>query len=272
MNKILLLLTLYFIGVVAIFTFRPLGDNNALLEQSLYLFSPLIASTGAFLSLRAYGRGPRFRSLLCLTLGLISWLIADTTFNYLEFVAHNLQYPSPADYIYLLAYILLFTGLMLEVDLSDLSWKKINKKVYFIAGVFSSTLLALFSYISVFSSYSPEATLGENVVTIGYTVGDILLVIAGFFILLVVWEYRGGKASKVWINLFLGFLVTLIADLIYANFTDEFETHIGLIYSVSQYCYILGYMFITYGFFKLRNILRTFQHAPTEQKKITESK
>lgn len=262
MRKIATLLLLYFVGTVLVFTFRPLGDNNALLEQGIYCFISLVAASSAFLALRVYGHGPRFRSLLCLALGLLSWFVADVSFIYQDFVLHNLPYPSIADYFYLLAYVLLFSGLMLEVFVSDVSWKKLNKIVYLGAGAFAVIMLSSFSYLTLFSSYSPEATLGENIVTIGYSLGDLLLVIAGFFILLVAWEYRGGKAAKVWMSLFLGFFATLIADLIYAAYTDEFEKHIGLIYSLSQYCYILGYLFITHAFLTLKTTLLSFQKRP----------
>lgn len=267
MKNVALLLSLFFIGTVSIFTFRPLGATNALLEQSVYIFAALIATASAFYAFKTYGKGPRSGSLLVILLGFLCWLIADTTFIYFDFIAGTLSYPSPADYFYLLGYILLFSGLMREVILSDISWKTLNKGIYAIAAIFSATLLTLFGFITVFASYSPDVTLAENIVTIGYTVGDILLVIAGFFIILIVWQYKGGKASIVWTSLFLGFLATLIADLIYANFTDEFDKHIGLIYSVSQYFYILGYLCITFGFIYLRSILHKLQEGVIKLKK-----
>jgi len=263
MNKIAIFLFLFFIGTVGIFTFRPLGATNDLLEQSMYCLAAFIATTSAFLALRTYGKGPRFRSLLCLTLGLLCWFIADVTFIYFDFIVRNLPYPSIADCFYLIAYLLLAIGLIFEVFLSDVSWKKMDKKVYLISGLFTAIMLTTFSFLTVSSSYSPTVSFWENVVTIGYTVGDLILSLAGFFILVIAWEYRGGKVSKVWISIFLGFLITMIADLIYAKFTDEFAKHIGLIYSLSQYCYILGYLFIANGFLLLRSVLQSFQKRAT---------
>jgi|GEM_PF-3782825 len=259
MNKIVISLFVFFLWIVAVFAFRPLGANNTLFEQSLYCVASLIASVSGFLVLRAYGKGPRFRSLLFLSLGVLAWFFADVQFNYYEFVLNNLSYPSSADYFYLAGYILMFLGLTLEIKLSDISWKKMNKQVYLVSGLFTALMLGAFSYLTLFSSYDPKALFWENVVTIGYTVGDLFLCVAGFFILVVAWEYRGGKASGVWMSLFLGFLSTMVGDLLYAIFPDALTSHVGWIYIVSQYFYIFGYILFTYAFLSLQTVFLTLQ-------------
>ncbi len=152
MKKVIIGLVIFFLGIVGVFAFRPLGANNTLFEQSLYCVASLIASLSAFLALRTYGKGPRFRSLLFLSLGVLAWFFADVQFNYYKYVINNLSYPSSADYFYLAGYILMFLGLTLEIKLSDISWKKMNKHVYLGSGLFTALMLGIFSYLTVFVS------------------------------------------------------------------------------------------------------------------------
>ncbi|HSA84440.1 MAG TPA: hypothetical protein VLF20_06180 [Patescibacteria group bacterium] len=264
MNKQTISLIVFFFIVVAIFVLRPLGQGlaNTLLEQAFYIIASVIAAMSAFLAFRTYGRGPRFVSLLALSLGLFSWVIADVLFTYLEYILNDLPYPSIADYFFLAGYILMLTGIIREVLLSDVSWKKMNKKVYLVCGTFSVLMITAFTYLTIFTAYNPEASFAENFVTIGYTVGDLLLSIAGFFLLIMTWEYRGGKASKVWIGIFLGYSGTLVGDLLYSIFPEQLFSHTGPIFIFSQFCYIGGYLFLAYGFLQLRSILLAFQKKP----------
>lgn len=259
MKKVILSLAIFFLLTVAVFIVRPFGNNNTLLEQTFYLIAACYAASNACLALKTYGQGPRFPSLLSLALGISGLFIADAIFFYYDFILHNLPYPSIADYIYLFAFIFLFLGTILEAHQSNIAWSKINKKVYLVSGAFTLFMLALFSYLTVFHSYNPQVSLAENIVTIGYTVGDLLFIIGTFFLIIMAWEYRGGKVMYVWITLFVGLLIATSADLMYAMFTDQFETHIGFIYSLSQWLYILGYLFIGTAFLYLKTILQGFQ-------------
>ncbi len=60
-------------------------------------------------------------------------------------------------------------------------------------------------------------------------------------------------------SLFLGFLSTMVGDLLYAIYPDALTSHVGWIYIVSQYFYVFGYILFTYAFLSLKTLLRAFQ-------------
>ena len=259
MKKLIYCLIFYFIALVAVFYFKPLGEANPHLVQSMYNIASFATSLSAFLALRAYGKGPRFRSILFLLLGFVSWFIADVSFGYFDLIENNITYPSFADYFYLVGYVFLFIGLMFEIVISNISWRKMSKQVYLISGIFTTCLFAAFSYYTLFSAYDPTRPAGENLVTLGYSVGDLFLVTAGFFIIVAAWEYRGGKASKVWISFLLGFLITMSSSLTYATHIEALDQPESFYYAQIQIGYITGYLFFTYALLYLRSIFHSFQ-------------
>lgn len=266
MKKSTLLLALYFVITLPVFFLEPFGDSNSYYTQGLSLLSTAFVVVTGWLLLKTYGRGLRFPSLLLFALSFSALLIANLIFNYSDFVLHTYTYPSPADIFYLAYTLCIFLALMFEFRAADITWKNISKKVYIISGLFALGMIALFCWLTLFSAYSPDATLAENVVTIGYPVGDLLLVLGSFVLVLMIADYQGGKAAKVWLFIFLGLLATLAGDMLYAIFTDQYSTHAGPLYAITQLSYISAYLFVTFAFVNLRSTLLAFRAKSVTKK------
>ena len=83
-----------------------------------------------------------------------------------------------------------------------------------------------------------------------YPIGDLILIPGA---LIIVFKYKGGSFSKNWIVITLGFLVYIIADLVYVRLEwDEFE----YAFMAFDHLYIASSMILAIGAIYLRNAIK----------------
>lgn len=254
MKPYLLFLLIYFLVVACIF---PIS-TNATLEQILYSGSSLVAIIMGFKAHQMYGGGKGSHSLIIFMTGIGVWLIGDIIWWY-QNLTTGITVPSIADFFYLLGYPLFFIAITNEILRVHISWKSVNKA--FMGGVLLMALLfiTVFSYFSIFLAYDKSYSIIQNIVTLGYGIGDIILIIMSFFLLTLVNEYRGGKVSRCWLFLFLGFVVTLLADMLYALYVPNFQKQASLLEAFSDSLYVGGYLLWAAAFYYLREMIRGVQ-------------
>jgi hypothetical protein len=230
------------------------GDKWMPLADIVYLLLPLLASITGFWAMKSYRSSKQSFSILFLSAGMVCYFIAEVLFVLLGSFLNMPTTPSIADVFYLLAYPLFFIGLLKKILQERVSFSlKKNWPFILLAVVF----VVLFSYLSIFSSYDPQDDFLKNLILISYGIGDLILTISCLFILVIVFEYEGGKMSYPWLILNMSFLIMLITDLFYAIYPDEYES-IVYIKVILDTCWMLSYMLFSLAM--LRSILIVKEH------------
>jgi hypothetical protein len=251
-NKKVIVLTLIFIFLSAIYVywFKPAIANYILLRNVLYLLTPLASVVGGFYSLNIFGySGGRAKTILYLTLGVLCWFIGEVLFAYFEVIAHTDAFPSIADVFYLFAYPLFFVGLLNELKLARVKLQTLHTSTKFLMGTISFLLICVVFYLIIYLGYDSTATLFANSIAAAYGVGDIILIITNMFILVLAWEFKGGKLSNTWMTIFTAFMAIFLADILYAVYTQDYLSDVYIFRNVIDSLFMLGYILLGLGLF-----------------------
>lgn len=253
MNKrtvLILLFVLFFVEVVAVYWFR-LGFDILALRETLYLVPPFFAIIAGVVAIHTFGlASARSMTLLFLTVGISYWFFGEVLFGYYEYILQIDPYPSAADVFYVLAYPMLFLGLVNEIRIARVNWSNVSKPTLFLFSLVALLLAAMIGYFGIYQAIKPDETLLANVVAISYGIGDLFLILANILLLVLVWEFRGGKLSRVWLLLFVSFLLTLIADILFAMYTSEYTMQVWFYKSLLDSFWIAGYLVFAFALFE----------------------
>src|SRR6185369_5807284 len=135
------------------------------------------------------------------------------------------------------------------IRIAKVNWKGIAKPTLFLFVLVSLLLAALVGYFGIYQAYKPAETLLSNSIAIGYGVGDLLLILVTVLLLVLVWEFRGGKLSRVWLIMFCGFIFTLVADILFAMYRLQYDMQIWFYKSLLDSFWIAGYLLFASAFF-----------------------
>ncbi len=240
-------------------------ENHYLLLSFLFLTPLFMGMIGGFLVIKEYGiKNPHGKSFLLIFLGFLFFLIGEIIWTiFEEFLGIN-PFPSIADLFYLLAYPLIFIGLILEIKIAKID---INAKKIGILLISFLILGSIFFKYTILEQINFETNFIENLINICYGVGDIVLVLASLLLFLVVFEYRKGKIFLCWIWFLLNFIAMLVGDLIFAIFYEVYDTSI-LITSIADVLWITSYGLFAIGMFCFWSMLR--EERIKIQKKLNE--
>ncbi len=238
-----------------------LGESWKMLADFIYLLAPLLASVLGIWAFMIFRSSKQNVSIFFLSAGMACYFIAEVLFFILENILGVDTTPSIADFFFLLAYPLFFIGLLKKIlqERVSFSFKK-NWPFILLAIVF----IVLFSYLSIFSSYNAEESMLKNIILVSYGIGDLILTVSCLFILVIVFEYEGGKMSYPWLILNMSFLIMLVADLLYAIYPDEYETFIYL-RAILDTFWIASYVFFALAMFRLISIVKEKQQFLEQQ-------
>lgn len=244
----LVLLSFIFITAFSVYWLRT-GWDNIFLREGIYLLTSAIAVVAGIVALFTYGfKGPRTATIFLLTMGISYWCIGDTLFSYYQFILHTDPFPSLADAFYIAAYPFLLFGLINEVKSAKANWGRFNQPVAFLFTISAILLALVVSYFGIFLAYDPKETLFANIIAMSYGIGDLLLILINMLVLILVWEFRGGKLSRIWLTLFVSFVLTLVADILFAIFSIEYQTEV-FFKSLLDSLWMLSYLTFAYGLF-----------------------
>jgi hypothetical protein len=70
-------------------------------------------------------------------------------------------------------------------------------------------------------------------------------------VLVLAWEFRGGNFSRVWITVFISFIITLIADILFAVHTNQYNNGMWFYKSMLDSLWIAGYLLFGYALFDI---------------------
>ena len=232
--------------VIAIIYLFQLSD---LLGNTLYLIAPFLAVITSLYAVRTYrlnnGHG---QVMALLSAGLICWLIGETLFFLFQFVWHTSPFPSVADVFYLVAYPLIFAGLVKEILIHKVSLHDFNKLFMTLVVLLLIVLAVIVAYFGVHKAYTPGASFWSNSISIAYGLGDFFLIVPCLFVLKIALDYQGGKLYTTWILILLALMFMLTGDILFAVFRNQYDTLV-FPYTLIDLAYVMSYLCFAYSFF-----------------------
>ncbi len=252
-------LTVLFIFIGGIYVFRFGGSSNYLITNILYLIPPFLAVISGVSATVSYSlESPRGKTLLFLTLGLLSFFIGEAIWFYLRIILNIDPYPSVADIFFLSGYPLLLFALLNELKLHRLNLKAMSKFTKALLAVLVVLLSLIVFYFGVFLAYMPAASFLENFFALSYGIGDLILIIPALLVLKTTLDYGQGRLFGPWMFIFHGFVFTLVGDLLFAIYYNQYKNLVWP-YTLIDLAWIISYLCFTYGFFGIIAALSAVQ-------------
>lgn len=249
----------FFVIVTAIYVFMIGGESHGFLSNLLFLIPPAFAVAAGMRAASVYGlKNAHGSALFLLTLGFAAWLVGEAIWFYLRVIRNVDPFPSLADFFYLVGYPLLFIGLLIELGQEKISLRDFNPFIRTMLAVSASVVGFAVLYFGVFLAYDATAPLMDNLIAVSYGVGDFLLILPAVLILKTTLDYQRGKLYSPWLFLFFGLALTLIADVLYAIFIEQYSSSLWP-YTMIDLFWIAGYLSLANGFFGIRSII-SFAH------------
>lgn len=257
-NKLYIIFGFVFIVVNLIWWLQLGGSSNELLENVVYLVSASLAFAASFYAIKNYGfKSLHGKALLFISAGYGCWLIGEIIWVFYELVLLIDPYPSPADLFYVAAYPLIGWGIIKELKLASINLKKTPIGILAGIAILGFVFLILVSYFEIMLAYDSSVSLIENFAIL-YGFGDLMLLIPSLLVLVMAWEFKGGKIFIPWIFIFLGLLCSLAADTLYAVFLEPYINGIYP-YDNIDVLYVAGYLFASMGFLSMGLLIRRVQ-------------
>lgn len=260
--KLIKPISFFAVFVAASFFYSLSLPNQDFLNQTLYLLFPIIATAAGFSLAKTYGSGnANGKIILIITTGFFMWSMGEIIWYIMRnFMGIN-PFPSVADFFFLLAYPIIFLGLYESFKLYSVEFGKINKALIFLNSIIALLLILAVLYFGIYGAYNAEASLVNNILAMGYGVADIVLVVASLFSLSLAYEYKGGRLGFFWMTLTLGFVMFLIADILFAMYNGLYIENIKP-YVYIDLIWLAGYFLFIYG------LMDTYSHLKEVELRI----
>jgi hypothetical protein len=255
----------YFLFIIGLFfivtalAYNFISFNNpfgVIFNHALYHISALLAIIYGFSAAKKYSlKSERGRSITYLTSAITFWFVGDLIGNIMQYGFGQEIFPSFIDIIYIFGYPSLFVALFIEIRITKVNW---NFQKILLAFILSILLTAASAYATIYLAYDPANDYWANVFSLFYGLEDILLANMAILLLIFAQEYREGKFFSIYMGLFLAMLLTLIADISYGAFFQQYDSGIVLYKSIDLF-FIASYLAFAYSFFSLNYLLAEVQ-------------
>jgi hypothetical protein len=231
-------------GLVLGYWLRIGGENGAWLRPALYAFTPCVAAlTAVYARIRYGGRGGYAGVLLPFAVALLFWAIGEVLWVYYENILMIDPFPSVADYFYIAAYPFFGISVFFGLKNAGISLKSIDPIVKFLSALVVLGGGFILGYFGVYLGYDSSAPVINNVISIGYSVGDFIILAVSLFTLILVWEFRGGNLMRFWLSVFAAFSMILVADIGFSIYNGIYSDGVTWIKNTLDSLWILGYLY-----------------------------
>ena len=253
---VLVSLILGFLIVTLIYIFEPGGEEIFnILTYIITIGLPLLAVIQSACLIKIFGtKSLQGRAILFLTIAFFCWMVGE-----ILWAISGEAVVSFADIAYLLYYPFVMVSIFQGIMISTPDIFRNKKKIIFLILI---TVVAVGVYFYFFPfAWDFKISFIENLVTGGYVIADMLLVIPLIFLS---YSLISGKLSLGWILIGLGIISTLIADLWYAQ---NYEIYA----SGKQFIDLLWYLMFFLVIYALVQFRRVRQHIRKELFKETKT-
>ncbi len=248
-----------YIGITAFYIAQLGSFKHPMFTGGLFLLPPALAVACGLYALRVYGWSSAYGKVVAfLTAGLACWLIGEVLFYLFQFVFHTNPFPSVADVFYLVAYPLLFIGLIKAVAANNIKPSDFDRFFYVMAGIFGAVLAFIVGYFGIFQAYSAGEPLLNNLIAMAYGVGDLILIVPTIFILKAALGFRGGKLFYSWMLIFFSLLAIMAGDILFAIYNQQYKA-LDPAYSLIDLTWTAGYLLFAYSFFFTARTVKDLQ-------------
>ncbi|TFG27706.1 MAG: hypothetical protein EU532_06860 [Promethearchaeota archaeon] len=192
-----------------------------------------------------------------LGLGMLGWVIGEIIYTYYENFTDIEPFPSIADLFYLLAYIPLSVGFIIQMRVLKITLPNRDKLFVFISFLIICIIVMISVIILPIQEVSPipEDEIFAYFVGALYPIFDLFLMLCIFVVFA---KLRHGEINIAWLFLLLGFLLTVFADIIF-NWVEVVGGEPAT-FELYDLLYLIGYVLIYIGAFKVINIMtKTFE-------------
>ena len=224
------------------------------LADVVYIIAPVSAFLLGIILIRKFGLKNQGVPLFFLVLGMFLFCVAEILWLYFNYLKNIEPYPSMADVFFLAVYPITLVGLISKIrkDQISLSYKLIQQFCPFV--ILLLILTALVYNFGIIGAYVPEDSYASNLVSMLYGVGDLFLVVACFFVLVVTIEYKKGKMFWPWLFITLSYSVLLIGDVLFSANREAYSTG-SSITPLIDIIWIMGYFIFGLGMVKFLEII-----------------
>ncbi|MFN3698967.1 MAG: hypothetical protein ACK4SU_02065, partial [Dictyoglomus sp.] len=206
-------LTFIFLFLVPFLIFLGVEYNslkNEIIYPILYQLSITIAlgiAIYCFLSIERKWKG--WIGWFFVVLGLIFLFIGDTVWNYYAiFFKKEASFPGISDFFYVMFYILAFIFLLYFIRLLNINFATSEKIMISIIGLIF--VILLFQGVLLPILATKDMDLFSKILHIFYIVGDFILVLFAFMIIIGIW---GGKVAKSYSYFIIGIALMGVSDI-----------------------------------------------------------
>lgn len=251
MNKkiINIFLAVFYASALGIYWVRPFGSFNELARNIVYVLAPLFAVIfSMYLSFIFGASGIRARTFRLMFMGILFLFIGEVSYVYFDFIAHIKPFPSLADLFYVSSYPFILFSIISEILHVGPSLFKLNKKTIVIASMISIPTFVTFFYLGVYLVYDPAVSLINNIFSVGYGIGDLMIIIGGVFLYNLAQRAKGGKLSNFWLKVLTGFIFILCADLLFARYNSQYSATDYWFKNIMDSLWIAGYVVLASAF------------------------
>ncbi len=183
---------------------------------------------------------------LFIGIGMLCWTIGDFIYTYYDIYTEEAPFPSIADFFYLIAYVPLALGLLLQTKVLGIKlsiFEKVLILIVFVAVSIFVLWLTLFYPIQLWYEGAPIPPEDMFGIVIGalYPILDLVLLIC---VLIVFVKLRHGEINIAWILLLIGILSIIIADIIFNYKENVLGEEFALTWELYDLLFVIGYLFI----------------------------
>lgn len=240
-----------FLGIFLVYIFVALFyylGNEGLIPfwttEVAYLFMPSLVVIFGFLTVKRFSlQSGHGRNLGLLALGLASWAIAEFIWFGLEYIAGQKPFPSFADIFFIAGYPLIAWAI-----LSELYQRKIVLtlgRILLLVAIIVN--LGVLLAVTIFQNSQAYDSAAAKFFSLGYGVGDFLMLFVLLFVLFLAQEYEGGRLFRPWVLIFFGMVLFFGADLLFAFYGNLYEDK-GTLFILIDLPWTLAYSMFGAGF------------------------
>ena len=187
------------------------------------------------------------KSLFFISIGFLFWFLGELFWTYYQLIL-KIDFPFPAlpDFFYITAYPLIFIGIILKIKGSEIDIIKSRKKIF----TFISIILFILSlFLIAWATFDSGLSFKESFFNFAYNIGDAILIILVFFIILLAAQYREGKLFWPWVIFIFALFAMFFGDILFFLFSTEYEKGDNLFYFITELSFVLSYILFAFSLF-----------------------
>ncbi len=216
---------------------------------TLYMIFPVGAALIGLYTSRIYRfNNANGRAMILIADGLFCWGVSESMAYVSDnFITSASLAPSLLEVVSLIGYLAVGAGIYQGYVAAEIKLKQVNKSLLAIVLLASIILTIIVGYFCVYLVYDPSADIATNMVSVGFGVGDLTLLVGSMLMILVAREYKGGKLASFWVTMTAGFFIFLIADITYYDIFGEQILADIKPYTYNDLLWVAAYAVIAYA-------------------------